>query len=266
LGNVAYVANQNLPAGAPPEAMVLVKDLAQASGPGLAFITIADAMKNFGSLTNVMSILFFTTLLALGLDSSFAQIETVISVAEESLKGTGRKLSKTGLTLVICALLYVVGLSYCTRGGSDLLNVIDNFSGSLFLLLSASVEAFVVLFGYTYERLHAGIKRATRGNPGYPLGRDIPVGAFFKCAYHTSVPIAPTALVIFGMIDTFFITGSGPDTGNKIFYPGWLNTIGGISLLIHVLATASTLALKGESTLPPYSKEEADPFTTEMHS
>merc|ERR1719468_77454 len=58
---------------------VAVAVLAERSGPGLAFITIADAMQAFGPAANVMAVLFFATLLALGLDSSFAQIETVIS-------------------------------------------------------------------------------------------------------------------------------------------------------------------------------------------
>ncbi|KAL3939843.1 MAG: hypothetical protein SGBAC_005501, partial [Bacillariaceae sp.] len=51
---------------------VSVEDLATRSGSGLAFITMAEAMQYFGSAANAMSVLFFSTLFLLGLDSAYA--------------------------------------------------------------------------------------------------------------------------------------------------------------------------------------------------
>ena len=62
LGNLAYSVGQ-------PSV------IAESSGIGLAFIAIAEGMTHFGEMGNVMSVLFFSMLLMLGFDSSFAWIE-----------------------------------------------------------------------------------------------------------------------------------------------------------------------------------------------
>eukprot|EP00929_Paragymnodinium_shiwhaense_P089889 TRINITY_DN500_c0_g1_i1.p1 TRINITY_DN500_c0_g1~~TRINITY_DN500_c0_g1_i1.p1 ORF type:complete len:317 (-),score=46.39 TRINITY_DN500_c0_g1_i1:858-1808(-) len=49
-----------------------VDEVASTSGPGLVFIAIAEAMTSMGAAGNLFAVLFFTTLLALGLDSTFA--------------------------------------------------------------------------------------------------------------------------------------------------------------------------------------------------
>ena len=49
-----------------------VEEVATRSGFGLAFVTIAEAMKFFGPAKNMMSVAFYVMLLTLGLDSSYA--------------------------------------------------------------------------------------------------------------------------------------------------------------------------------------------------
>merc|ERR1711988_1655181 len=53
------------------------------AGPGLAFIAIADGMQTFGDAKHVIAVLFFLTLLTLGLDSTFAWAETWISYVDD---------------------------------------------------------------------------------------------------------------------------------------------------------------------------------------
>ena len=56
---------------------VPVEEVATRSGTGLTFITMAGAMEYFGPFTNVMSVLFFSMLFLLGLDSAYAWVRTV---------------------------------------------------------------------------------------------------------------------------------------------------------------------------------------------
>lgn len=62
---------------------VSVEALATRSGSGLAFVTMAEAMQYFGSAANAMSVLFFSTLFLLGLDSAYA-VSLSISVGGAS--------------------------------------------------------------------------------------------------------------------------------------------------------------------------------------
>jgi len=58
-------------------------------GTGLAFVTIAEAMQYFGSLSNVMSVLFFVVLLTLGFDSAYAWLETVVAYVNDFIEEQG---------------------------------------------------------------------------------------------------------------------------------------------------------------------------------
>ena len=67
-----------------------VEEVATRSGTGLAFISIAEGIGGFGYWANVMAVAFFVTLLALGLDSTFAWAETFIIYLDD----LGRSLGK----------------------------------------------------------------------------------------------------------------------------------------------------------------------------
>ncbi|CAE8623352.1 unnamed protein product [Polarella glacialis] len=71
--------------------MALTTAAEQASAStGLAFIAIADGMRAFGSGANAMSVLFFSALLTLGLDSTFCWAETFVCYVEDYCLGQGR--------------------------------------------------------------------------------------------------------------------------------------------------------------------------------
>jgi SNF family Na+-dependent transporter len=103
---------------------VSVEEVATRGGTGLAFITIAEGMSFFGSgIENVMSVLFYVTLLTLGLDSSYAWTETIVSSVEETLVSRGKNYRTWQVTLVLCIIMFLFGLVFTTRMGNEILDV-----------------------------------------------------------------------------------------------------------------------------------------------
>lgn len=103
---------------------VSVEEVATRGGTGLAFITIAEGMSFFGSgIENVMSVLFYVMLLTLGLDSSYAWTETIVSSVEETLVSRGKNYRTWQVTLVLCIIMFLFGLVFTTRMGNEILDV-----------------------------------------------------------------------------------------------------------------------------------------------
>ncbi|CAK0835852.1 unnamed protein product [Prorocentrum cordatum] len=101
-----------------------------ASGEGLAFIVFAQGLGQMGSgvAPSVLSALFFLTLFLLGLDSSFAVVETLQTYLNDWMmsRNPGVKLSVRGNALrlvLLCTALLLIGLPYVTREGYLLLEV-----------------------------------------------------------------------------------------------------------------------------------------------
>ena len=90
----------------------------------MAFVTIAEGMSFFGSgIENVMSVLFYVMLLTLGLDSSYAWTETIVSSVEETLVSRGKNYRTWQVTLVLCIIMFLFGLVFTTRMGNEILDV-----------------------------------------------------------------------------------------------------------------------------------------------
>jgi len=212
-----------------------VKELASGGGPGLAFITIAEGMQTFGAATNVMSVLFFLMLMVLGLDSSFAWIGTIVDVVQDTLLERGRPTPKATVTAWVCVLLFFCGLPYCTRGGNQLLDVIDRFVGIHFLLVSCFLEANIFLFYYTFDRLAAGIKA---GRGGVPM----PGAWFLKLTLSVTAPLAPMVLLGFNIIQDMIKPYEG--------YPSWLLACGWVGFVLCQNMVITTLFREGEPNLP----------------
>lgn len=186
LGHVAY--KEGLP----------VEEVASRSGTGLAFITIAEAMQYFGSLTNVMSVLFFVMLLTLGLDSAYAWLETVVAYVDDFIEERGWKKRPTWqLTLGVVIVQFMIGLLFSTRRGNELLDVIDFYAGTLFLLTVCSLEAIMLNLDYGWERLATALKLATHGNEATPNGRNIFPKWLCRLDFHFTVPVITGFLGIY---------------------------------------------------------------------
>jgi len=230
-----------------------VSELAESSGQGLAFITIAEGMKTFGPAKNVMSVLFFTMLIALGLDSSFAWIETVVIVIMDFTRARNMQLNKVLVTGVTIVVLFFIGLVYCTRAGTYLIDVVDRFVAIHFLLVACAVEAVALAIGYGFPRMVRGIKRAD------PEGLQVFAPEVWKIITHYVMAAGPIVLYLYTLVTDIMNPYGG--------YPVWLLIVGWCANILCMGIMISTLFRQGESSLSleeDNSPEERSDQVTEM--
>lgn len=70
-----------------------------------------------------MSVVFYVMLFTLGLDSSYAFTETLVSSVEETLASKGMNYRTWKVTLVLCTMMFLFGLIFTTRLGNGILDV-----------------------------------------------------------------------------------------------------------------------------------------------
>lgn len=233
LGNLAHETGQD------------VSVVASESGTGLAFISIAAGITHFGSAANAMSVLFFIMLLSLGLDSTFAWLETLIAVVNDTCKSFEYKVTHPQIVGFLCVMLFLLGLPFITRGGNSLLDVIDHFVGAYFLLFSCFVESIAFQLDFGWDRFKAVIYQATKGNVTTPSGRDIWPRRYWRGCVCYVVPVATSGLLLSEFIHDAFIEKYGDgEYSNGLVGMGWA------VFATLVVVSLSMLGDKGASTLP----------------
>ncbi|XP_053530161.1 sodium- and chloride-dependent neutral and basic amino acid transporter B(0+) isoform X2 [Ictalurus punctatus] len=126
-----------------------VSEVAQAEF-GLAFIAYPDVLSKL-PISPLWSILFFFMLITLGLDSQFAGIEVIITCLQDAYPQILR--SKRGpVTVVICIILFLLGLPCVTGAGIYWVNLIDTFCAGWILLVVGLLEVFGLTWLYGGNR------------------------------------------------------------------------------------------------------------------
>jgi SNF family Na+-dependent transporter len=96
-------------------------------------------------------------LLTLGLDSAYAWLETIVSYIAHFMDERGfQKRPTWQITVGVAIVQFLIGLLFATRRGNDLVDVVDFYAGTLFLLIVSCLEAIMLNFDYGWERLVNG--------------------------------------------------------------------------------------------------------------
>ncbi len=170
-------------------------------GPGLAFVAFPYALAQLPGAA-WWSILFFFTLITLGIDSGF-------SITESVLAGV---VDKTGWPRwLVLPLMSVVGLAlgllYVTRGGLDWLGTIDAFiSGTWGIAFLGLLQCAVLGWLYNIETLRAHANERS----------DWHLGRWWSYSIRIFIPIVLGTLWMWSMFDDFTATDGflrNPETG-----------------------------------------------------
>jgi NSS family neurotransmitter:Na+ symporter len=227
-----------------------VEEIAKSSGAGLAFITLAGAMQYFGPFANVISVLFFFMILLLGLDSVYPFVVTLVAYVDDFREEVGLPKKPSWQTSgLIVSVLFLLGLTFTTRMGFEVLSVVDHFVASIFLLLVVSLEAIMFNIDFGWHRMNFALTKATHGNPSTPGGRSLEPSWLCRLDFHATTTVVPAVLGIYLIGRDLESTFGGYPTW-LVFWFGWFLLIG------MILVAVPTLWRKGESSLPPYSMHD----------
>ncbi|KAI5938857.1 Inactive sodium-dependent neutral amino acid transporter B(0)AT3 [Manis javanica] len=135
-----------------------------ASGTGLAFIVFTEAVLHMPGAP-VWAVLFFGMLFALGLSSMFGNMEGIITPLLD-MGLMPRLVSKEVLTGVTCLVCFLVAICFTLQSGNYWLEIFDNFTASMNLLVFAFFEVVGVAYVYGMERFCDDIAWMTGRRPG----------------------------------------------------------------------------------------------------
>lgn len=128
------------------------------SGPGLAFIVFPKAISMMPWWPNFFSILFFLTLLTLGIDSVFSLVESLMVVLCDHL----HEIRREEIAFWVCALCFALGFIFTTEAGLYYLKLIDHFTINILLVLVGILESLAIAWFLGIERVRCYINRLSK--------------------------------------------------------------------------------------------------------
>lgn len=160
------------------------------SGSGLAFIAFSTAVAEM-PCPPFWSILFFVTLIALGIGSQFAFVETLAtSLGDLFSFPKKRKPLLIAGSAIVCFLL---GLPMCLEGGIYIFELLNVYAVGFSLLFIAFCEVIVVGYMYGFVRIASHIKK----DMGIPLHQFF--SDYWSVAWLCYTPLSIIALFGFGL-------------------------------------------------------------------
>ncbi len=113
------------------------------SGTGLAFVAFPTAINQLPALNTFFALVFFVTLLTLGIDSAFALQEAFTTGFHDKWGISPEKLARTFVLIA-----FPVSLIFVTRGGFYWFDIVDKWVCDFGLVISGLVQCVAV--GYLY--------------------------------------------------------------------------------------------------------------------
>ncbi|XP_005999512.1 solute carrier family 6 member 4b [Latimeria chalumnae] len=187
---------------------VEVKDVAKDKGPSLLFITYPEAIANMMGST-FFAVIFFLMVITLGLDSTFAGLESVITAVIDEyphLLAKRRELFVLGL-VTVC---FLGSLSTLTNGGAYVVKLLEEFGAGCSMIAVVFLEAIAVSWFYGIQRFCNDIKAMLGFSPGI----------FWKVCW---VAISPAFLAF---IIISFLVYQPPLMLFDYTYPDWTIRVG----------------------------------------
>ncbi|XP_033754993.1 sodium-dependent dopamine transporter-like [Pecten maximus] len=138
------------------------------SGPGLVFQVYPEAISRL-PLPNLWAVLFFVMLIAVGLDSQFAQLETVLGGLRDIYPDTLGKRRNLLLVAVFC-IFSILSLVFATPAGMYIFVLVDWYATAYCFFLIAVCECLVVGWFYGAERFSRDVEMMT-GRTVHPIIR-----------------------------------------------------------------------------------------------
>lgn len=129
------------------------------SGIATAFIIYPQAIVNLtkvGWFNALFGVIFYLMLSTLAIDSAFSIIEGVSASVSDKFKIDPKK-----TTRVVCVVAAVISLLYTTRAGLAWLDIVDNWTNQINLILIGVLECFAIGWCFSTDKVLTEINRNT---------------------------------------------------------------------------------------------------------
>jgi len=167
-------------------------DAVAEGGPSLAFVAFPYALAQL-PYAAWFSLLFFGSLLLLGIDSAFSITETVLASVVDK---TGW--SRDWTLILLSAVGLGIGIVFCTQGGLNWLGAIDDFiNGTWGITLTALLECFVLGWLFRLRRLREHANERS----------DWRIGAWWDWAIRLVIPVVLAGLFAWSLFDSLSSPG-----------------------------------------------------------
>lgn len=188
------------------------------SGIATAFIIYPQAIVNLtsaGWFNVIFGMIFYLMLVTLAIDSAFSIVEGVSTSLADKFHVDHKK-----MTRAVCCVAAVISLVYATRAGLAWLDIVDNWTNQVNLILIGVLECIAVGWCFSTDKV---VKEINRNTNGYCM----PVKWFHLSIKYIS-PVLLTILFCWNMYNLFVLKGG------VYGYAVWAELIAGwlMSLLV----------------------------------
>lgn len=196
-----------------------------AGGPSLAFGTIPVAISKLPFAASLFGIIFFLTLLSLGIDSLFSLVECNLGSV---LDRWG--ITRTRATFFICLAAFLVGFLFSTGGGLYWLDIVDHWINNYGLVPVGLAEVITIGWIFGASRFREMINESS----------EVKAGKWWDFMIKFVTPF----ILIVSLIVTFYQEMQKSYEG----YPVWSTFCGGWLVVIGIVIVSFLLMRSGKST------------------
>lgn len=184
-----------------------------ASGTGLAFVAFPTAISQLPALNTLFGLIFFVTLLTLGIDSAFALQEAFTTGFHDKWKIPTEKLA-----LGFVAIAFPVSLIFTTHGGFYWFDIVDKWICDFGLVVSGLGQCLIVGYLYNIRDFRDYLNSIS----------EVPLGNWWIWALRYVTPVVLFVILIVNIISEAKASYSD--------YPRWATVLGGWgSILLFVI-------------------------------
>ncbi|XP_067652097.1 sodium- and chloride-dependent betaine transporter-like isoform X2 [Haliotis asinina] len=185
-------------------------------GPGIAFIIYPEAVALL-PLPQLWSVLFFTTMLMMAIDSVAGNVETAIDCIEDILPR--RYDARPVIAAVFMLAVFLAGLVFTTHGGVYVFQLVDWYMGTVACFFMAILESGIVGWCYGAKRFSSDVEAMT--------GKRLPV--IFRLVCFIVLP----ALITVALVST--LVSYKPPTYGEYSYPEAAVGVGWFIAMVTIL-------------------------------
>jgi len=198
-------------------------------GPGLAFVIYPTAM-SLMPLAPLVSIMFFVTLLTLGIDSAFSIVEGAVAGLRDKWK-----VSQQRAALYFSIFGFLVGIIFTTGAGLFWLDIVDRWMNDYGLVVIGLMECIAIGWFYGTGKLKKYINEVS----------DFRIGIWWDIFIKWVTPLALGWAIVMSIIDDF-----KQPYGD---YPGWALALGGWGVVAAIIIVAAIV-----TSVRPFRASEED--------